>query len=199
MPIKAAWCVASPIIITKRRPAPTRWAAPWEAELISGVELGDWRDRVLVPHDVPCFVTTEEQIAWGGINSASHWDADLVAERRRPDMRGKGLGLICRFVAALCERGVPMLTTQPLARLALDSGRVTGVVMGSGELIAARRGVLLATGGYGAEHIRATLCLHRDSPNPETSRCYNTISQKQGPASPILYEKSGLVARSDNS
>jgi 3-oxosteroid 1-dehydrogenase len=26
-----------------------------EAELISGVELGDWRDRVLVPHDVPCF------------------------------------------------------------------------------------------------------------------------------------------------
>jgi hypothetical protein len=43
-----------------------------EAELISGVELGDWRDRVLVPHDVPCFVTAEEHIAWGGINSASH-------------------------------------------------------------------------------------------------------------------------------
>ena len=122
-----------------------------EAELISGVELGDWRDRVLVPHDVPCFVTAEEQIAWGGINSASHWDADLVAERRRQDLRGKGLGLICRFVAALRERGVPMLTRQPVARLALDSERVTGVVMGSGELIAARRGVLLATGGYGAD------------------------------------------------
>jgi 3-oxosteroid 1-dehydrogenase len=122
-----------------------------EAELISGVELGDWRDRVLVPHDVPCFVTAEEQIAWGGINSASHWDADLVAERRQQDMRGKGLGLICRFVAALRERGVPILTTQPVARLALDSGRVTGVVTGSGEVIAARRGVLLATGGYGAD------------------------------------------------
>jgi 3-oxosteroid 1-dehydrogenase len=61
------------------------------------------------------------------------------------------LGLICRFVAALRERGVPMLTTQPVDRLALDGGRVTGVVMGSGELIAARRGVLLATGGYGAD------------------------------------------------
>ena len=122
-----------------------------EAELISGVELGDWRDRVLVPHDVPCFVTAEEQIAWGGINSVSHWDADLVAERRRQDMRGKGLGLICRFVAALRERGVPMLTTQPVASLALDGGRVTGIVMSSGELIAARRGVLLATGGYGAD------------------------------------------------
>ena len=36
-----------------------------------------------------------------------------------------------------------MLTTQPVIRLALDSGRVTDVVMGSGELIAARKGVLL--------------------------------------------------------
>ena len=44
-----------------------------------------------------------------------------------------------------------MLTTQPVFRLALDSGRVTDVVMGSGELIAARKGVLLATGGYGAD------------------------------------------------
>src|SRR5262249_37716845 len=71
--------------------------------------------------------------------------------RRRQDMRGKGLGLICRLIMALRERGVPMLTTQPVARLALDSGRVTGVVLGSGEHIAARRGVLLATGGYGAD------------------------------------------------
>lgn len=122
-----------------------------EAELISGDELGDWRDRVLVPHDVPCFVTAEEQIAWGGINSAAHWGADLVAERRRRDMRGKGLGLISRFVAALRERGVPMLTGQAVARLAVDGERVIGVVMGSGELIEARRGVIIATGGYGAD------------------------------------------------
>jgi 3-oxosteroid 1-dehydrogenase len=97
------------------------------------------------------FCDGEEQIAGGGINSASHWDTDLVAERRRQDMRGKGLGPICRFVAALRERGVPMLTTQPVARLELDSGRITGVVISSGKLIAARRGVLLATGGYGAD------------------------------------------------
>ena len=31
-----------------------------DAQLISGDELGDWRDRVLVPHDVPCFVTAEQ-------------------------------------------------------------------------------------------------------------------------------------------
>jgi 3-oxosteroid 1-dehydrogenase len=122
-----------------------------EAELISGNELAEWRDRVLVPHDVPCFVTAEEQIAWGGINNASHWDADLVAERRSRDMRGKGLGLICQFVAALRDRGVPMLTGQAVERLAVHNGRVTGVLLGSGELIEARRGVIIATGGYGAD------------------------------------------------
>src|SRR5262249_31319925 len=98
------------------------------AGVIAGDGFGGLCGPVLTPHDVPCFVTAEEQIAWGGLNSASHWDADLVAERRRQDVRGKGLGLICRFVAALRERGVPMMTDQPIARLALDGGRVIGVV-----------------------------------------------------------------------
>ena len=59
-------------------------------------------------------------------------------------------GLICRFVAALRERRVPMMTDQLIARLAVNGGQVIGVVMDSGELIEARRGVILATGGYGA-------------------------------------------------
>jgi 3-oxosteroid 1-dehydrogenase len=121
-----------------------------EAELISGFDLAGWQDRVAVPHDVPCFVTAEEQIAWGGINSASRWDAGLVRERKRQDMRGKGLGLICHFVKALNERGVSLLTGQDVASLAVDDGRVTGVITGSGEVIAAKNGVILATGGYGA-------------------------------------------------
>jgi 3-oxosteroid 1-dehydrogenase len=121
-----------------------------EADLISGFDLGDWRDRVSVPHDVPCFVTAEEQVAWGGINSASRWDANLVGERKRLDMRGKGLGLICHFLKALRDRGVSVLADQDVERLAVEDGRVTGVVMRSGEAVAARRGVILATGGYGA-------------------------------------------------
>src|SRR5712671_7691999 len=32
-----------------------------EVDLISGFDLGDWRDRVSTPDDVPCFVTAEEQ------------------------------------------------------------------------------------------------------------------------------------------
>ena len=121
-----------------------------EAELISGFDLGDWRDRVPAPDEIPCFVTAEEQIAWGGINSFSRWDQELVRERKREDMRGKGLGLISHFLKALRARGVPVLTGQHVERLALDNNRVTGIVMRSRETIRARKGVLLATGTYSA-------------------------------------------------
>lgn len=121
-----------------------------EAELISGFDLGDWRERVQAPDDVPSFVTAEEQVAWGGINSASGWDQALVAERKRKDMRGKGFGLISHFLKALRARGVTVLTEQHVERLAVEDQRVTGVVMRSGERLAVRKGVVLATGGYNA-------------------------------------------------
>jgi 3-oxosteroid 1-dehydrogenase len=133
-----------------RAPGSHAFGRSVETDLISGFELGDWRERVAVPHDVPCFVTAEEQIAWGGVNSAPHWNAALVQQRNRQDMRGKGLGLVCQFLRAVLHRGVTVLTNQNVRRLAVDNGRVTGVILGSGEFIGARNGVVLATGGYGA-------------------------------------------------
>jgi 3-oxosteroid 1-dehydrogenase len=121
-----------------------------EVELISGFELGDWRERVLTPHDVPCFVTAEEQVAWGGINNFSRWDPEIVGDRKQRDMRGKGLGLICHFLNVLRRRGIPVLAGQGIDRLAVENGRVSGVVMQSGERITARKGVIVATGGYSA-------------------------------------------------
>lgn len=121
-----------------------------EVELISGSGLGDWRERVLTPDDVPCFVTAEEQVAWGGINNFSSWDKEIVRERQRRDMRGKGLGLICHFLKALISRGVPILTGQSVDSLEVEDGRVTGVVMADGRRIKAARGVIVATGGYHA-------------------------------------------------
>jgi 3-oxosteroid 1-dehydrogenase len=121
-----------------------------EVDLISGFDLADWRERVLAPHDVPCFVTAEEQISWGGINSFSSWDQNIVRERKQHDMRGKGLGLICHFLKLLRARAVPVLTDQHVERLAIEDKRVTGVVMHSGEYIRAHKGVILATGAYSA-------------------------------------------------
>ena len=95
-------------------------------------------------------MTAEEQITWGGINSFSRWDQDLVRERKRQDMRGKGLGLISHFLKVLRARSVPVLTDQHVESLAIENHRVTGVVMRSGESIRARKGVILATGTYSA-------------------------------------------------
>jgi 3-oxosteroid 1-dehydrogenase len=119
-----------------------------EAELISGFELGAWRDKVRTPKDAPYLVTAEEQYAWGGINRYSAWDQELVRDRRAKDMRGKGVGLVTHFVKALLARGVPVRLDTKVDGLTVDGGRVTGVRMSDGTSLSARKGVLLATGGY---------------------------------------------------
>jgi len=119
-----------------------------EAELISGFDLGEWQDRIVIPDDVPCYVTAEEQVLWGGMNRFSQWDQDVVRERKAHDMRGKGLGLACHFVKALSDRKVTIKTGQKVESLVFGSNRVTGVRMADGETIDAARGVVLATGGY---------------------------------------------------
>ena len=119
-----------------------------EAELISGFELGAWRDKVRTPKDAPYFVTAEEQYAWGGINRYSTWDQDLVRQRRDKDMRGKGVGLVTHFVKALLARGVPIRLGAAVHNLTVEGERVTGVRMSDGAVLAARKGVVLATGGY---------------------------------------------------
>ena len=121
------------IVLSKDRPA----VSHVEVDLISGFDFGDWRDRVSTPDDVPCFVTAEEQITWGGINSFSRWDQDLVRERTRQDMRGKELGLISHFLKVLRARAAcrcsPINTWKALRS---KNHRVTGVVMRSGEYAA---------------------------------------------------------------
>jgi 3-oxosteroid 1-dehydrogenase len=119
-----------------------------EAPLISGFELGDWRDKVRTPKDAPYFVTAEEQYAWGGINRYSTWDQALMAGRRAKDMRGKGVGLVTHFVKALLSRRVPIRLDTKVEALTVEGGRVTGVRMADGSAITASKGVMLATGGY---------------------------------------------------
>ena len=119
-----------------------------EAELISGHELGAWRDKVRTPKDAPYFVTAEEQYAWGGINRYSTWDQDMVRDRRAKDMRGKGVGLVTHFTKALLARGVSIRMNAAVGGLTVEDDRVTGVRMSDGTLLRSKKGVVLATGGY---------------------------------------------------
>ena len=119
-----------------------------EAPLISGFELGAWRDRVRTPAHAPYCVTAEEQMHWGGINRVSFWDTDLVRQRQKDDMRGKGVGLVTHFVKQLLARHIPILLEEKGDRLMYDGKRVRGVELASGRQLTAARGVVLATGGY---------------------------------------------------
>jgi 3-oxosteroid 1-dehydrogenase len=119
-----------------------------EADLISGYDLGPWQERIVLPDDVPIYVTAEEQVTWGGINKFSVWDQEIVRERQAHDMRGKGVGLVSQFVKALHVRKIPIRTGQQVVRLVYDGKRVTGVEMADDSRIDAKKAVVLATGGY---------------------------------------------------
>jgi 3-oxosteroid 1-dehydrogenase len=84
----------------------------------------------------------------GGPDSQAAWDESLLAERERQDMRGGGTGLVAWFVRLAETCGVPIRSGTAVDRLTTESGRVTGVITSRGERIEARRGVVIACGGY---------------------------------------------------
>jgi 3-oxosteroid 1-dehydrogenase len=118
-----------------------------ECELFDAGKLGSWQDRVLAP-PAPYRLTGEEMVSWGGMNNSANWPGDVLAARTASDQRGLGVGLVSHFLAALLRQGVsPRLETQA-TRLVTDAGRVVGVVTSGGQRIRARKGVVIATGGY---------------------------------------------------
>ncbi|SFO51343.1 3-oxosteroid 1-dehydrogenase [Pseudonocardia ammonioxydans] len=122
-----------------------------ETALISGEDLGEWQHKVLVSPELPMGVTFEEAIAWGGIGNARNFDPELMAERCAKDLRGFGSGLAANLIKLLVDRNVPIELEAPVLDLVREGGRVSGVVLGGpgGERrVRARRGVVLAGGGY---------------------------------------------------
>jgi 3-oxosteroid 1-dehydrogenase len=131
-----------------KAPGSSREGRTIETELISGFELGEWRKRIFVPEEVPAYVTVEEQTAWGGVNRVANWDKELVATRRKNDLRGKGYGLISHFVKALIKRKVPIWADRTVEKLLMRDGVIFGVQLEGGATVRTNKGVVLATGGY---------------------------------------------------
>ncbi|MCW4353367.1 3-oxosteroid 1-dehydrogenase [Hoyosella sp. YIM 151337] len=75
----------------------------------------------------------------------------LRAKVFRQHLLGRGQALAAALRAGLIDAGVPLLLNTPLTRLEVRDGRVIGVVVhtgGSEKMLRARRGVVLASGGF---------------------------------------------------
>jgi 3-oxosteroid 1-dehydrogenase len=131
-------------------PGTTAEGRMFELELISADDLGDLKDSVLLWPQAPLEMTIEEKIKWGGPNDHNHWNRELMETRRRQNLRGRGVGLITHFLKQLLKRGVSVRLSTPGDRLIVENGRVVAVVTAGGEAFGARRGVVIATGGYEA-------------------------------------------------
>ena len=95
--------------------------------------------------------TKLELDAWG-MDTLERWDWSLIADRMSKGVVGMGSALVGDLLLAALDRGAVVRPATPARSLIRDSdGRVAGVAIeadGSPETIGARRGVVLASGGF---------------------------------------------------
>lgn len=117
---------------------------------VSIADLGKWRNKLRESDLDPPRLTVEEFIAMGGTNNRQNWDHALIAEREKKGIRTRGPALIAYFLKALLRHETPIHLSTAVTGLVQDKGRVSGVRTRSG-LVKAKRGVVLATGGWEAD------------------------------------------------
>jgi 3-oxosteroid 1-dehydrogenase len=122
-------------------------------ELFDGKSLGAWQSRTWLTPIMPPGALHEEMYAWGGLAKVTEWDYELLGQRIADDLRSFGPGMMGYFVkAAVLDRGIPAHVECPVRELVTDpAGAVTGVVAereGAPFRVRARKGVVLAVGGY---------------------------------------------------
>jgi 3-oxosteroid 1-dehydrogenase len=132
-----------------------------EAVPFDGHALGDWAGKMQpgLAKSLGMAVMTNEA------RSLSHYNRSLrafavsarvairtaAARTRRQDLLTNGASLIAQMLLIAIEHAVTVWTDAPLDDLVVEGGRVTGVrVMHAGTptMVQARRGVLLAAGGF---------------------------------------------------
>jgi 3-oxosteroid 1-dehydrogenase len=119
-------------------------------------ELGPWAAKLRTsPHMARLTMAEGATILQGG-----EIPGGLAEQRERDDVRVLGPGLVAALFRGLLDRGVEVQTDTRALDLVVVDRRVIGVRCehdGESELIAARRGVILACGGFewNAEMVRA--------------------------------------------
>ncbi len=121
-------------------------------ELFDGAQLGPWQRKTFLTPHFPLGVLHEELYAWGGLAKVTEWNYELLGQRIASDQRAWGQGMMGWFLkAALVDRGIPAHVETPVRELLVEDGAVVGVRAeqeGRDFFVRARRGVVLAIGGY---------------------------------------------------
>ncbi len=123
-----------------------------EVELFEGAQLGEWQKKCYGSPHMPPGITHDELFEWGGLSAITQWDYAKMGKRVSKDIRGFGPGMMGYFLkAALVDRGIPAYNGCTVDRLIVENGDVVGVRTlrdGKEFNIRARKGVVLAIGGY---------------------------------------------------
>src|SRR6476469_5702008 len=120
-----------------------------ECPLYPFADLGEWQDKVTVgPQLSGNIMMSETSLGRGAPDGV----APAELERRKiRDERGAGQGLIGPLLRACLDRQIEPRTGMRAVKLIVDDGRVVGVRFETSDGsvdIGARRGVIIATGGF---------------------------------------------------
>lgn len=122
-----------------------------EPVLFEGASLGLWQKKTYFTPHMPPGISHDELFAWGGLSAMARWNFATMGKRIASDIRGMGPAMMGWFVKACLERRIEMHVNSPVTQLIQEGGRVVGVVAtldGKPTHIRARKGVLVAVGGY---------------------------------------------------
>ena len=114
-----------------------------------GDEIPEWRDR-LVTRGTLMSLGANTMLAEDFVEITEELQAEL-ARREARDIRTKGAALIAMLFKGLLDRGVTVQLESPVRELVVVDGAVIGAraeVNGATVLVGARKGVVLACGGY---------------------------------------------------
>jgi 3-oxosteroid 1-dehydrogenase len=118
-----------------------------DPDLFDYAALGPWADRVARPPSLPRLTLIETPLG-GGSGAIDPADMD---ERDHRDSRGRGQALVGALLRACLDRGIEPVTGARAIELIRQDGRVTGVRFapaGPIDDVEARRGAVIATGGF---------------------------------------------------
>lgn len=120
-----------------------------EPKSIMRKDLGDFSNSIRRSNHNVQGVAWSDSVGWGGFANRRNWPAAELEQRVRDGVLSCGEALVGQFVAQMLKQGrVQILLGVQTKGLVTQGHRVVGVEKADGTVLQARRGVILATGGY---------------------------------------------------